>query len=76
MAVDRGTFFYQCVDVGDGNQDFHRTARLGYGDRKLIEITGIVVIDRRPEQAAHIANRSAGRRGGLRKLVGLGNDSG
>ena len=76
VAVDRGVLSYQRVDVGDGDKDFHRTARHGFGDRKLIEIARIVVVDRRPEQAAQIANRGAGRRGGLRDLAGLGDDSG
>jgi hypothetical protein len=76
VSVDRGTFFYQRVDVGDGNEDFNRTARHGFSNRELIEIAGIVVIDRRPEQTAQIAHSGAGRRGGLRHLVGLGDDGG
>ena len=75
MAVDCAIFFYQRVDVGDGDEDFHRTTH-GFGNRELIEIAGIVVIDRRPEQAAQIENRGTGRRGGLRDLVGFGDDGG
>ena len=76
MAVDRGISFYQRVDVCYGDEDFYRTTRQRLGNRELIEIKGIVVIDRRPEQTAQIANRGAGRRGGLRDPAGFGDDGG
>src|SRR3990172_3370328 len=49
MAVGRGAFLHGGVDVGD---------------RDLVEIAGIVVVDRSPEQAAKIANGRASLGGG------------
>ena len=74
VVVDRGVFPDQRIDVRDRDEDFHRAARRGFGDRELIQILGIVVVDRRPKQAAQIANLRAGRLGGLRYPVCLGDD--
>ena len=74
MPVDRGVLLYQSVDIGDGDQDLHRATRRGFRYRQLIKISGVVVIDRRPEQTAQITNRGTGLRGGLRNLPGLVDD--
>jgi hypothetical protein len=68
--------FYQRVDICYSDEDFHRPIRHRLSNRELIEIEGIVVIDRRPEQMGEIANHGAGRRGGVRDPVGFGDDGG
>ena len=72
VVVNRGILYDQRVDVGDGDEDFHSTVCCLVRNRKLIEIAGIVVINRTPKQAPQIANRCAGRDGRIRNPVGLG----
>ncbi len=60
VTVDRGALLDDRVDVGHRDEDPHRAAVGWRRDRELIEIARIVVVDRRPQQAAKVAERSAG----------------
>ena len=48
MAVDRGPFPHQRVHVCDRHEDSDPAAREGLGDRELVEVAGVVVVDGRP----------------------------
>ena len=62
VAVDGRVARDERVDVRDGDEDPHRAARERLRDRELIEVTRVVVVDRRPQEAAEVANRAAGAR--------------
>ncbi len=61
----------QGIDIGDRDEDFYLAVTQWLGDRKLVEITRIVIVDRRPGQLAQIADRSIGSNGRLLDLIGL-----
>ena len=61
MAIDRRSLEYGSVDIGDGDENLHAAAREGVGDRQLIEVSRVVVIDRAPQRRAQVAQRSVGR---------------
>ena len=58
MAVDRRAGGDQRIDVGDGDEDRRRAIRPRLRGRELVEVARIVVVDRRPEEAAQVANRA------------------
>ena len=66
MGVDRGTLFHGGVDVGDGDENLHHTARHRLRNGELVEVAGIVVVDRGPEETAQVADRRAWLGGGFR----------
>jgi hypothetical protein len=74
MAVDRGVFFHQRIDIRDGDQDPDGAVLRGLRDRELIEIARVVVVDRRPLEAAKVAELGAGSRRSRCDAVGLGDD--
>jgi len=49
-------FFYQRDHVRHGNQDFHPVLRQRLGDRELIQVARVIVVDGSPEQPAQITN--------------------
>ena len=60
MAVDRRVLPHQGVHVRDRHEDSDPPARERLGDRELVEVAGVVVVDGRPEpiaQVAHVAAR-------------------
>jgi hypothetical protein len=57
VAVDGGTLLDEGVDVGDGHENLNPAARPRLNGRQLIEIKGIVVIDRAPEEITAIPDR-------------------
>ena len=64
VLVERRAPLHRGVHVGDGHEDLHRATRQGLGHRELVEIAGIVVVDRGPGGAR------AGRRTGLLDSIG------
>ncbi len=56
MGVDRGALRDERVHVGHGDEDLDAAVPEAFGDRQLVEIPGIVVVDRGPEQAAEVAH--------------------
>ena len=48
VVIERRPLFYFRVDVCDRDQDLGRWRRDRLGDRELIEIARVVVVDRRP----------------------------
>jgi hypothetical protein len=61
VRVDGAAARDQGIDVGDGHEDARRTAAHIVGDRELIEIARVVVVDRRPQPPAQIADVGRGR---------------
>ena len=57
VCVDGRAVFHEGVHVGDGDQNLDGVSGEGFGDRELIQIAGVIVVDRRPQQAGQIANR-------------------
>jgi hypothetical protein len=55
VRVDGGAGCHQCVHVRDGHADSDRVAGEGVGDRQLIQITGVVVVEGRPRQVPQVA---------------------
>ena len=64
VVVDGGVLPDERVDVGDGDEDPHRAAGQRLGDRELVEVARIVVVDRCPRQTAQIANAAPEARAG------------
>jgi hypothetical protein len=56
MAVDRRPFSHQCVHVRDCHEDSEPPALERLGDRELVEVAGVVVVDGRPQLIAHVAH--------------------
>ncbi len=56
VIVDRRALVDDCVDVGHGDQEARLSPAQVLGDRELIEVAGVVVVDRAPEQLAEIAD--------------------
>ena len=55
------SFPHQCVHVRDRHEDSDPPARERLGDRELVEVAGVVVVDGRPEpiaQVAHVVGRT------------------
>ena len=61
MPIDRRTLRHRRIDVRDRHEDSDVSARQRLGDRQLVEIAGIVVVDRAPRQRAQVARRRLGR---------------
>ena len=55
MPVDGGFRGHVGIDVGDADADAN-AGRRAVGNLDLIEVSGGVVIDRRPEKIAEVAN--------------------
>jgi hypothetical protein len=64
------------VHVGDGDEDLHVAVRERLGNRELIEIARVVVVDRAPAPVAKVARRHVARRRRFPKRVELGECSG
>jgi hypothetical protein len=56
MTVDGGAGLHERIDVRDCHEDLHRAVRGRLGHRELIEIARVVVVDRRPQALAQIAD--------------------
>jgi len=56
MAVDRRVLPHQRVHVRDRHEDSGPLARERLGDRELVEVAGVVVVDGRPEPIAQVAD--------------------
>jgi hypothetical protein len=56
MTVDGAAGLHERIDVGDRHEDLHRAVRGRLGHRELIEIARVVVVDRRPQALAQIAD--------------------
>ena len=48
VLVDRRALFHEGVHVGDGDADLHRAARKNLRDGELVQVAGVVVVDRSP----------------------------
>ena len=71
MVVDGGARRHERVDVGHRDEDLDRSVAHRRRDGELIEIPGVVVVDRAPEEVAKIADRGAGVGRRLRDGLGL-----
>jgi hypothetical protein len=60
VTVDRGALGHAGFDVGDGNENLDGAARQLFRHRELVEIAGIVVVDRGPKEVPEIANGGPG----------------
>ena len=59
MSVDGSGFLDQCVDIGDGDEDFYSAVVTVFGDGQLIEVARLVVVDGTPETVAQVADVGA-----------------
>ena len=76
VAVDRGALPHDRVHVGDRDQDRHRVAARRLGDRELVEIPRVVVVDGGPEETAKVPDGGIAVLGGLGDRARLGEDGG
>ena len=56
MAVERRTFAHQGVHVRDGDENSHLPASERFGDGKLVEVAGVVVVNGSPQQVTQITD--------------------
>ena len=56
VHVDRRQSVDDRIHVGDGHEHFDLVAGQGLGDRQLIEVPRVIVIDRGPEQVSQVAD--------------------
>ena len=74
MTVDRRAFPDHRVHVGDRDEDRHRVPARRRGDRELVEVSGVVVVDGRPEEMAEVADGGIAVDRGRRQRADLGED--
>ena len=60
VPVDRRSYRDVEVDIGDRDPDLDLVARPFFADFYLVEIPGIVVVDRRPEEGPEVAGVAGG----------------
>src|SRR5262249_51519058 len=60
MTIDGRAPGDRSVDIRDRDEQLHVAARQRLGDRQLIEIARVVVVDRAPEEPAQVAHRFLG----------------
>ena len=70
MIIDGGPATHRGVDIGNGNQQPGAVAGQGLRDGKLVEVEGVVVVDRDPVRAAQVTG--IGVRGSAVERIGLG----
>ena len=56
VQIDRRQSGDDRIHVGDGHEHFDLVAGQGLGDRQLIEVPRVIVIDRGPEQVPQVAD--------------------
>ncbi len=61
VQIDRRQAGDDRIHVGDGHEDFDLVAGQGLGDRQLVEVLGVIVIDGGPEQVSQVARGVVGR---------------
>ena len=61
VTIDCRSFVHRGIDVGDGDEDLHVAVRRRLGDRQLIEVARLVVVDRAPRASAKVARGAPGR---------------
>ena len=61
MIVDRRAALHERVHVRNGDEDANFAVAGVLRDRELIEIARVVVVDRAPQQLAHVARIILGR---------------
>ena len=71
VVVDGRAALDYRVDVGHGDETAHFPAAQVFGDGELVEIARVVVVDRAPEEVAHVAHAAAVVRGRTVDGVGL-----
>ena len=72
VVVDRRALLDDGVHIRDRDKDLYRTLRHRLGDGELVQITGVVIVDRRPGEVTQVA-RSPGTAGRSRPdIVELG----
>jgi hypothetical protein len=57
VRVDGRAVFHERVHIGDGHSNRDGIGGQGVGDRELVQIAGVVVVDGRPQQTREITNR-------------------
>ena len=62
--VNRRGSSHEGIHVGNRDEDFHPAVGQGLGDRELIEVERVVVVNGRPEQSTQLADGRNLRRGG------------
>ena len=63
VLIESAPFFYDRVLIGDRDQDFDGSVRKGLRDRQLIEVQGIVVVNRAPQELSQVLDSRFIRRG-------------
>jgi len=66
VFVGRRAVGHERVHVGNRHEQFRPAAAERFGHRQLVQIARIVVVDRRPQQGALVADRRVARCAGVR----------
>ena len=74
MAVDGGARPHDRIDIGNGHANPYPASRRWLSHRELVEVPGIVVVDRAPEKVAQVADGGIRLDGRSRDGVGLRHD--
>jgi hypothetical protein len=72
VRVDRRVLLDERVHVGDRDPQPRARAVEPLGDRELVEVAGVVVVDRAPGERAQVADAGAGGVGRAADAVELG----
>ena len=54
VRIDGRVLLDEGIHVGDGHQNLHLLIRQGLGHRQLVQVQGIIVVNRCPEQVAQV----------------------
>ena len=72
MIVDGRAFLDERVHVCNGDQHLDIAARQSLGNRELVEVQGVVIVDGAPQELTQIADRIGARLGRCIQPVELG----
>ena len=56
VRIDRRSIRDRRIHIGDRHENGDGAIREGLGDRQLIEVARVVIVDRRPQAVAHLAH--------------------
>jgi hypothetical protein len=72
VIVKRRLPLYKAIDIGNGNKDLCGALRHCLGNRKLVQVAGVVVVNGTPQKISEVAGLPAGARCRLSDSIKLG----
>jgi hypothetical protein len=72
MIVNRGLPLYNGIDIGNCDKDLYGAFRHCLGNSKLVQISGLIVVDGTPMKFSEVMGRSVNVRCGLPDFLKLG----